>query len=119
MARTHCIHNLHMIAVALQSYYVRYQSYPPAYVADEDGKPAHSWRVLVLPFLGPELKQLYDRYRFDEPWNGPNNSKLAETDISTLLLSLRSNSGHSNRLRRGGRAADGLAGERIHNTLSH
>ena len=24
-----------------------------------------------------ELQQLYAQYRFDEPWNGPNNSKLA------------------------------------------
>jgi hypothetical protein len=36
----------------------------------------HSWRVLILPFL--EHQQLYDAYRFDEPWDGPNNRKLAE-----------------------------------------
>jgi hypothetical protein len=43
---------------------------------DENGNPAHSWRILLLPWLdqGP----LYNAYRFDEPWNGPNNSKLAE-----------------------------------------
>lgn len=40
-----------------------------------DGKSAHSWRVLLLPFF--EQKQLYDGYSFDEPWDGPNNSKLA------------------------------------------
>ena len=34
----------------------------------------HSWRVLILPFA--EHKALYDAYRFDEPWDGPNNRKL-------------------------------------------
>ncbi len=33
-----------------------------------------SWRVLILPFI--EQTELYNQYRFDEPWDGPNNSKL-------------------------------------------
>jgi len=47
---------------------------PPAYVADADGRPLHSWRVLLLPFL--DQQELYQQYNFDEPWNGPNNRKL-------------------------------------------
>lgn len=43
---------------------------------DENGNPAHSWRILLLPWL--DQAPLYNAYRFDEPWNGPNNSKLAE-----------------------------------------
>lgn len=34
----------------------------------------HSWRVLILPYI--EEHALYDRYDFDEPWDGPNNSLL-------------------------------------------
>jgi hypothetical protein len=30
--------------------------------------------VLILPFV--EQMQLYDRYRFDEPWDGPHNKEL-------------------------------------------
>jgi hypothetical protein len=30
--------------------------------------------VLILPYF--EEQELYDQYRFDEPWNGPNNQKL-------------------------------------------
>jgi len=49
---------------------------PPAITVNgPDGKPWHSWRVLILPFI--EEEALYNEYRFDEPWNGPNNSKLA------------------------------------------
>ncbi len=69
-----------MIGVAIQNYYTAYRSYPPAYLADSDGKPAQSAaRVLILPFFRqPELQRLYDQYNFDEPWNGPNNSQLAD-----------------------------------------
>jgi hypothetical protein len=35
----------------------------------------HSWRVLILPYI--EQNELYKEYRFDEPWDGPNNRKLA------------------------------------------
>ena len=35
----------------------------------------HSWRVLLLPYM--EESRLYEKYRFDEPWDGPNNRKLA------------------------------------------
>jgi len=34
----------------------------------------HSWRVLLLPFLSDE--KLYVDYKFDEPWDSPNNKKL-------------------------------------------
>ncbi|MSR56603.1 MAG: DUF1559 domain-containing protein [Planctomycetaceae bacterium] len=47
---------------------------PPPYIADASGRPMHSWRVLLLPYL--DQGDLYAKYRFDEPWDGPNNSKL-------------------------------------------
>jgi hypothetical protein len=49
--------------------------YPPAYVLGPDGKPWHSWRVLILPYI--EGQELFDAYRFDEPWDGPHNRTLA------------------------------------------
>ena len=73
--RAQCTNNLKQIAIALHSYHDVYGSFPPAYLADSDGKPMHSWRVLILPFI--EEQGLYTRYNFDEPWDGPNNSLLA------------------------------------------
>jgi hypothetical protein len=49
---------------------------PPAYIADEDGRPMHSWRVLILPFMSDQ--KLYEQYDFSEPWDGPNNRKLID-----------------------------------------
>lgn len=61
------------IAVAMHRYHEEYGHFPPAYRTDASGKPAHSWRVLLLEFIDREL---YTAYKFDEPWDGPNNRKL-------------------------------------------
>ncbi|MBC7820727.1 MAG: DUF1559 domain-containing protein, partial [Planctomycetaceae bacterium] len=66
--------NLKQIGLALHNYHDTYKSFPPAFVRGPDGKPWHSWRVLLLPHLEEHL--LAEKYHFDEPWNGPNNSKL-------------------------------------------
>jgi hypothetical protein len=70
-----CRNNLKWLAIAMHNYHDVYHSFPPAYIADKNGRPIHSWRVLLLPFL--ECDSLYKQYRFDEPWNGPHNKMLA------------------------------------------
>jgi hypothetical protein len=70
-----CAENLKQIGQALLMYHAKYGRFPPAYVADSQGRPMHSWRVLLLPFLNEEA--LYRQYRFQEPWNSPRNSTLA------------------------------------------
>ncbi|MFO1096149.1 MAG: DUF1559 domain-containing protein [Planctomycetaceae bacterium] len=75
--RTQCMSFMRNVSFALHTYATDNQGrLPPAYIADEHGQPMHSWRVLLLPYL--DQQSLYDQYRFDEPWNGPNNSKLAK-----------------------------------------
>jgi len=73
--RGNCMCNLKMLGLALQNYHYDHGHFPPAYICDENGKPMHSWRVLILPYM--ELQAIYDQYDFSEPWNGPNNSLLA------------------------------------------
>ena len=63
------------IHLALDIYADEHGSYPPAYVVDADGRRMHSWRALLLPYMNQELAQAY---KLDEPWDGPNNSKLAK-----------------------------------------
>jgi prepilin-type processing-associated H-X9-DG protein len=74
--RSQCKNNLKQIGLALHNYHDVYGSFPPAYVADATGKPMHSWRVLILPFLDQE--PLYREYDLSEPWDGPNNSRLLD-----------------------------------------
>ena len=71
-----CKNNLKQIGLALRGYRDHHGVLPPAFIADQEGKPAHSWRVLILPFM--DQQALYDRYRFDEPWDGPHNAQLAD-----------------------------------------
>ncbi len=71
-----CRMQMHWLADAFSAYQVDHGSLPPAYIADSQGEPMHSWRVLMLPYVDEQA--LYDRYDFDEPWNGPNNRKLAD-----------------------------------------
>ena len=66
---------LHQISLALHQYHDQYNSFPPAIVQGPDGRLWHSWRTLLLPYLGE--KELAAQYRFDEPWDGPHNRELA------------------------------------------
>jgi hypothetical protein len=70
-----CMSNLCTLHTHIHDYHAKYKHFPPAYVLGPDGRPAHSWRVLLLEFLDPKL---YLEYDFNEPWDGPNNRKLAE-----------------------------------------
>jgi hypothetical protein len=74
--RSQCINNVYQLSLALHQYESEHGHLPPAYIVGPDGKLWHSWRVLILPYLG--RKDLFDAYNFDEPWDGPNNSKLAQ-----------------------------------------
>lgn len=62
--------------MAVANYHDTHNRYPPPYQAGPDGRPWHSWRVLVLPFI--DQNDLFKAYDFAEPWDGPNNRKLAE-----------------------------------------
>jgi len=74
--RSTCTCNLKQIGIALHNYRDCFGTFPPAFIADEFGRPMHSWRVLLLPYL--EGKHVYDQYDFDEPWDGPHNRLLAD-----------------------------------------
>ena len=56
------MHNFHAIT----------NHFPPAVIFGPDGKPWHSWRVLILPYL--EENELYNAYDFSQPWDSPRNN---------------------------------------------
>jgi len=70
-----CVDRLKRIGEAMAAYHDVHGCFPPAYLADDEDKPMHSWRVLLLPYL--DCQELYDQYDFDEPWDGPSNPQLA------------------------------------------
>ncbi len=71
-----CKNNLRRIGEALQAYAKDKGHYPPAFVADETGKPKHSWRVLILPYLGED--RLYAAYDMNQSWDSENNLQVGK-----------------------------------------
>jgi len=74
--RAQSINHLKQIALAVHNYYSANNRLPPAFTTDKQGKPALSWRVLVLPYLLEQ--ELYRQFHLDEPWDSPHNKALIE-----------------------------------------
>jgi prepilin-type processing-associated H-X9-DG protein len=72
--RMQCAGQTKQVCLALHNYYDACKSLPPAYTTDENGKPLHSWRVLLLPYI--EHQWLYDQIRLDEPWDSEHNKQF-------------------------------------------
>ena len=74
--RAQSMNNMKQILLAILDYEKAHGTLPPAYIADKDGKPLLSWRVLILPYL--DCKDLYDQFHLDEPWDSDHNKQLIE-----------------------------------------
>jgi type II secretory pathway pseudopilin PulG len=74
--RVQCVNNLKQIALALHNYEQAHKALPPAYTVDAKGRPLHSWRTLILPYL--EQEPLYRTIDLSKPWNDPANAKALE-----------------------------------------
>lgn len=77
MAQQQSERNVERILRAFQAYAAAYGHLPPAYSVDEQGKPLHSWRVLILPYLGPDEKALAQQLRLNEPFDSPHNQMFS------------------------------------------
>ena len=80
--RMQCTSNLKNIALALHSYESTYKVLPPVHTVDADGRPLHSWRTLILPFM--EQQKLYESIDLSKPWNYLRNAEAYKTRISTF-----------------------------------
>ena len=77
--RTQCKNNLKQIALALHLYHDQWNRFPPAYTVDADGRPLHSWRTLILPYL--DQRRLYETIDLSIPWDDPSNQTAYETKV--------------------------------------
>ena len=72
--RMQCTNNIKQIGLALHNYHDAHWVLPPVMTADANGKPLHSWRVLLLPFI--EQQALYEQIRLNEPWDSEHNKQF-------------------------------------------
>lgn len=71
--RTQSANNLKQLSLGMHNYHDVNKGFPPAVIIGPNGD-RHSWRIAILPYI--EQGQLYDQYRFDEPWDSANNTKV-------------------------------------------
>ncbi len=74
--RAQSANNLKQIVLACLNFESTFRSFPAAYSQSDDKQPLLSWRVHILPFI--EQGNLYEQFRFDEPWDSPHNLSLLE-----------------------------------------
>jgi type II secretory pathway pseudopilin PulG len=79
--RTQCKNNLKQIGLALHNYHDTWGAFPPAYTVDSGGRPLHSWRTLILPYL--DQATLFNRIDLSKPWDDRVNAEAFQTKIST------------------------------------
>jgi prepilin-type processing-associated H-X9-DG protein len=77
--RAQCMINMRQILLAFHNYHDVINGLPPLYTVDKNGKPLHSWRVLILPFI--EQRELYEQIRLNEPWNSEYNKQFHNVRI--------------------------------------
>ena len=80
--RMQCSNNLKQIGLAVANYEAAYRQLPPAYTIDPNGKPLHSWRTLILPYL--EQAELYAKVDLTKPWDDPANDEVRSASIGVF-----------------------------------
>ena len=77
--RAQCTNNMKQIALALHNYEQAYKVLPPPYTVDAVGRPLHSWRTLILPYM--EQESLYRTIDLSKPWNDSVNARALGTFV--------------------------------------
>lgn len=75
--------NMKQLGIAIHGYHDAHRALPqsaitvPTNVSKvEPRKYPYSWRVAILPWL--DNNALYNKYKFDEPWDSPSNLEVLE-----------------------------------------
>lgn len=66
--------NLKQIALGFHNHEDAFQTFPHSKLNAPKSNHPYSWRIAILPYIGE--RELYDMYRFDEPWDSESNKKL-------------------------------------------
>ncbi len=85
--RSLCSSNLRQIGLALLHYEQDHGCFPPAFTIDENGKPLHSWRTLILPYIEEDAR--YRNIDLSLPWSHPKNLANAKPTPACFQCSQR------------------------------
>ena len=79
MPKIHCQGKLRKIGLALHNYRSEHGEFPPAYTVDKQGRRLHSWRTLILPYMGQN--DLYSKINLTKSWDDPANAEARKTKM--------------------------------------
>jgi hypothetical protein len=76
--RMQCADNLKQIMLAMHMYHDSIGKFPASYTVDHDGRPMHSWRVALLPYLGQAalFEEMCANQYWNEPWDSEKNKRF-------------------------------------------
>ncbi|MFO0941188.1 MAG: DUF1559 domain-containing protein [Pirellulales bacterium] len=66
---------LKQIILAFHQFNSQFNHLPRSANRHTKNQPPHSWRVAILPLIGQA--DLYRAYKFDQPWDSPENMRVA------------------------------------------
>jgi prepilin-type processing-associated H-X9-DG protein len=89
--RMQCTNNMKQILLAIHNHHDVHNVLPPLYTVDANGKPLHSWRVQLLPYLGYQV--IYVAIRRDEPWDSEHNRQFHNMRIPAYTCPSNPNQG--------------------------
>ncbi len=94
--RNECRDQMQRITLGLLLHNAEQGRLPPAFSLDAGGRPLHSWRVLLLPYLeNEEAAELYAAIRLDEPWDSEHNRQYHDRCPALYRCPARGNRTHS------------------------
>lgn len=71
-----CRSHLKQLGLALFNYHETYRVLPAAQARLHDGRVAHSWRVMILPYW--DRMRLYEQYDMTVPWDHATNDPVRQ-----------------------------------------
>jgi len=92
--RNVCTNKMRSFLLACHNYLDCHGQLPPPFTVDANGKPLHSWRVLILPYM--EHEALYQQIRLNEPWDSEHNKQFHDK-MPIYFRCLASTLGNPNR----------------------
>lgn len=93
--RRECSHHVKAIVSAILAYEADHGEFPPAFTVDANGNRLHSWRTLILPYLGEN--ELYKQIDLQKAWNDPVNNAAKETGVAVYHCPSDSDDQHMTR----------------------
>ncbi len=76
--RTSCFSRHKGIVCGVHVYHDAFKCLPLTYTTGPNGEPRHGWRVRTMPYI--DSSSSYDKYSFQEAWNGPRNRTVFSQD---------------------------------------